>query len=88
MTLRLQARGGNAADQAQAAKADTFALLKHDIIEHVKLRYLLIVKAIVFPPIRVCRHKASFAACVDLDCPVRRNTSCPHARPSLSPSTT
>jgi hypothetical protein len=47
-----KARGGNPADQAQAAKADTFALLKHDIVEHVKIRYLTIVRAIVFPPIR------------------------------------
>jgi hypothetical protein len=49
-----QAKGGNAADRAAEAKNDTLADLKHDIVEHVKIRYNAIVKAIVFPPIRVC----------------------------------
>ncbi len=46
-------QGGNPADKAQEAKTKTIQDFKHDILVHVKRRYLAIIKAIVFPPIRV-----------------------------------
>ena len=58
-----QLKGGNPADQAQAAKVQTVLELKHDIIEQAKTLYTVIIKALVFPSIsvRASQHIASYA---------------------------
>ena len=50
-----QAKGGNPADQAQTAKAQTLLELKHDIVVHCQQRYSAIIKGIIFPPIQARR---------------------------------